>query len=117
MDPRGYILFHVAALLRAHTFNYISLETVLSDAGVISQMPMNRIFLMSSGRSHIVPCGDFGAIEFVHTNQKPAQIMTQLSYDENARLWRASVSQALRDMKMTHRNSDLIDWDMANEFI
>ena len=72
---------------------------------------------MSSGRSNVVSCGEFGTIEFIHTNQKPADIMEQLIYDANSRLWRASVTLALRDMKVTHRNCDLIDWDIANEFI
>ena len=49
--PRGMVLFHAAARLRASGFNYISLETALSDAGVISQVPINWITLMSSGRS------------------------------------------------------------------
>ncbi len=40
--PRGLVLFHAAARLRADTFNYISLETALCDAGVISQMPAIR---------------------------------------------------------------------------
>ena len=31
-------------------FNYISLETALSDEGVISQIPINRITIMSTGR-------------------------------------------------------------------
>lgn len=39
----GLVLFHAAARLRAHEFNYISLETALSDSGVISQIPMNWI--------------------------------------------------------------------------
>lgn len=47
----GLILFHAAAKLRAHCFNYLSLETVLSDAGIVSQIPMNWITLMSSCRS------------------------------------------------------------------
>ncbi len=115
--PSGLILFHAAALLRANEFNYISLETVLSDASVISQIPMNWISIMSSGRSNIISCGEYGTIEFVHTNQKPTSIMQQLFYDADCRLWRASVSLALRDMKTTHRNCDLIDWDIANEFI
>ncbi len=113
----GLLLFHTAAILRADAFNYISLETVLSDAGVISQIPMNWISIMSSGCNNIVSCGEFGTIEFVHTNLKPADIMKELSYDENCRLWRASVSLALKNMKKTRRNSDLINWDIANEFI
>lgn len=113
----GLLLFHIAALLRANEFNYISLETVLSDTGVISQIPMNWITLMSSGRSNTISCGEFGSIEFVHTNQKAKSLVAQLSYDHQRGLWRANVALAIRDMKMTHRNTDLIDWDVANEFI
>jgi hypothetical protein len=117
MNYDGLMLFHIAAHLRANELNYISLETALSDAGIISQIPMNWISIMSSGRSNIISCGEFGTIEFVHTNQKPNDIMNQLSYDKNCGLWRANVPLALRDMKATHRNCDLINWDIANEFI
>lgn len=113
----GRLLFHAAAHLRSHTFNYISLETVLSDVGVISQVPMQRISVMSSGRSNIISCGTFGTIEFVHTNQNPTSIMDQLSYDENCKLWRANVVLALRDMKVARRDINLINWDIAHEFI
>ena len=117
IPSNGLLLFHAASLLRADEFNYMSLETVLSDAGVISQISINWISIMSSGRSNIVSCGEFGTIEFIHTNQKPADIGKQLTYDSKCKLWRASVTLALRDMKATHRNCDLIDWDIANEFI
>ncbi len=113
----GLLLFHTAALLRADMFNYISLETVLSDAGIISQIPINLITLMSSGRSNVISCGEFGSIEFIHTQQKPLELMSQLTYDHACGLWRAGVSLALRDMKMTRRNCDLIDWNLANELI
>ena len=116
-SPNGLMLFHAAARLRADEFNYISLETALSDAGVISQIPMNWISIMSSGRSNIISCGEFGTIEFIHTSKKPAPLLKQLVYDTNCRLWRANVPLALKDMKATHRNCDLIDWDIANEFI
>jgi hypothetical protein len=113
----GLLLFHAAALLRADAFNYISLETALSDAGVISQMPLNSITIMSSGRSGLISCGNFGTIEFVHTNQKPETLINQLTYDHQCGMWRANVALALRDMKATHRNCDLINWDIANESI
>jgi predicted transcriptional regulator of viral defense system len=117
MVPNGLMLFHAAAHLRSTEFNYISLETALSDAGVISQIPMNWISIMSSGRSNTIHCGKYGTIEFVHTNQKPTQVVKELRYDTDCRLWRATVKLALRDMRATRRNTDLIDWDIADEFI
>ncbi len=115
--PDGLLLFHTAALLRADAFNYISLETALSDVGVISQVPMNWITVMSSGRSNTISCGNFGTIEFVHTKQNPVNIMSQLNYDHSCGLWRANVALALKDMKATRRDCSLIDWDIANELI
>lgn len=115
--PRGRILFHTAALLRAGEFNYISLETALSDTGIISQIPINSITLMSSGRSNIIRCGDYGRIEFVHTARRPDELSGLLSYDPACRLWRASPVLALRDMRATRRNKDLINWEVARELI
>jgi hypothetical protein len=117
IPPTGLLLFHAVAILRANKFNYISLETVLSEAGIISQIPMNWITAMSSGRNNIISCGEFGTIEFIHTHRKPTDVMDQLTYDHRYGLWRASIPLALKDMKITHRNLDLIDWDIANEFI
>lgn len=113
--PQGVLLYHAAALLRAGDLNYISLETALSDAGVISQIPFNWITIMSSGRSNVVRCGDFGTIEFIHTSKKAEALVGQLVYDERCHLWRAKVKLALRDMKITRRNSDLIDWAVDDE--
>lgn len=115
--PTGLVLFHTAAKLRADGFNYLSLETVLSDAGVISQIPLNWITLMSSGRSHIVNCADFGHIEYIHTKRRPADVADRLSYDQDCHLWRASVNLALQDMKLTRRSTDLIDWEAADEYL
>lgn len=113
----GLLLFHIAALLRANEFNYISLETVLSDAGVISQIPVNWVSILSSGRSNQINCGEFGTIEFIHTRQKPVDVAQQLHYDTRYGLWRASVALALKDMRRMRRNCDLINWEIANELI
>jgi predicted transcriptional regulator of viral defense system len=115
--PAGSLLFHAAARLRAGEFNYISLETALSDAGVISQVPMNWISLMTSGRSHVVDCGDYGHIEFVHTTQRPEDIRGELTYDPERHLWRASVRQSLRDLKATRRSMELVNKEVARELV
>ncbi|MFQ5661351.1 MAG: type IV toxin-antitoxin system AbiEi family antitoxin [Gammaproteobacteria bacterium] len=111
----GLILYHAAARLRADEFNYISLESALSDAGVISQIPTHWITLMSSGRSHIIQCGHFGRVEFIHTKKCPNDLINQLTYDARCHLWRASVALAIKDMKAARRSTDLIDLEMANE--
>lgn len=113
----GRLLYHAAAHLRAHAFNYLSVESVLSDAGIISQIPTHTIFIMSSGRSSKISCGKFGMIEYIHTQQKPSQLTDHLVYDNECRLWRADIKLALRDMKKTQRNQDLINWDKVHEFI
>lgn len=117
IPSHGLLLFHAAALLRGNEFNYISLETVLSDTGVISQIPINCISIMSSGRSNRIACGKYGTIEFIHTNKKPMEVMDQLTYNAQRKLWQASVRLAIKDMKATRKNCDLMDWDIAHEFI
>ena len=115
---QGLLLFHAAARLRAGGFNYISLETALSDAGVISQAPMNWITIMSSGRRNTIRCGAWGTIEFVHTSRKPAELRDNLTYDARCRMWRASVALAMRDMRLTRRAVDLVsNQEVTNDLI
>ncbi len=113
----GDILFHSAARIRGDCFNYISLETALSDAGIISQIPMQWITIMSSGRSSTIRCGSFGTIEFVHTKKTAGDIAWELVYDQRCRLWRATPPLSLRDMRRTGRSRDLIDWKAYRESV
>jgi len=113
--PKRVLLYHVAALLRAGDLNYISLETALSNAGIISQIPINWITVMTSGRSNKVSCGSFGTIEFIHTDKSIEKLVDQLVYDDHCHMWLACVPLALQDMKMTRRNMDLIDWTVVDE--
>ena len=48
--PTALVLHHAAAQLRNGCLLYLSLESVLSKCGVISQQPIDRIMLMTSGR-------------------------------------------------------------------
>ena len=111
------ILFNAVNKLRPLTLNYLSLESVLSDAGRISQVPMNRITVMSTGRSSVIDCGKWGSIEFVKTKQKPNELTTQLNFDPTHGIWRASIQQALRDMRVTQRSQDLIDLKASRESV
>jgi hypothetical protein len=114
---KGFELYHAAARLREDSFCYLSLESVLSEAGIISQIPLGWITLMTGGRSGIISCGKWGSIEFIHTKKTPEKLSAELVYDKRYRLWRASAALALRDMKAAKRPTDLIDWEAAREFI
>lgn len=108
--PRtGLELFHIAAKLRAGFFNYISQETILSDAGIISQIPLARVTIMSSGRSAHIPCGSFGTIEFTHTKRDLVSLASRLDYDGQRRMLCAPVSIAWEDLRSARRNSYLED--------
>ncbi|TVQ21348.1 MAG: hypothetical protein EA383_17260 [Spirochaetaceae bacterium] len=113
--PKGRVLYHAAARARCREFNYLSLESVLSDHGVISQVPVQHITLMSSGRSYRMRCGTYGTVEFIHTNRKPERISAELHFDRRIQLWRASVALAVEDMRHTRRATDLIDWSLVHE--
>lgn len=111
----GLLLYHAAARLRADAFNYVSLESGLSDAGVISQVLPNWVTVMSTGRSATISCGARGHIEFVHTHKRPTDVIDELTYDSRCGMWRASVPLALRDMKAARRTLELVDWSLVNE--
>lgn len=115
---KGYELFHIAARLRENYFCYLSFENILSQYGVISQIPMGYISLMTTGRSGTINCGKYGTIEFVHTKRSLESFnKKQFSYNYKYKLWCAKVPLAYQDMKITKRSLDLIDEEILNEFI
>ncbi|MDR3249205.1 MAG: hypothetical protein LBT39_10520 [Treponema sp.] len=100
---------------RAESFCYLSLESALSDAGVISQIPLAWVTVMTGGRSGIIPCGRWGSIEYIHTQKRFENIEAFLTYDNRCHLWRASVRLALKDMRVAKRPMDLVE--AAYEFV
>ena len=107
----------MAARLRDNYFCYLSLESILSEAGVISQIPMGYITLMTNGRSGIINCHKFGKIEFIHTKKPISILRSDIYYNNRYQLWCANVSLAYRDMTDTKRNLDLVDFEVLHELI
>jgi len=101
--PKDLLLLHLAGRLREDYFCYLSLETVLSEDGTISQIPLGCITLMTTGRSGVINCGKFGRIEFTHTKKSPADIIHLLNFDFRYGLWRASTQLALQDLRASGR--------------
>ena len=101
--PKDLLLYFTAGRLRSDTFCYLSLESILSEHGIISQIPLGCITMMTGGRSGIINCGKYGRIEFTHTKKKPEDIGHLLTYDFRYKLWRANVQLALQDWRAVQR--------------
>ena len=107
-DPT-MVLFRTVAKLRSHCMNYISLETVLTQHGIISQQMIGWLTVMTTGRSGIIRCGRFGSIEFIHTAKSLDKIVDNLCIDARSGMWQATIKLALQDMRDTKRPMELVD--------
>ncbi len=93
----SYAIEHIVILLRPTDYNYISLESALSEYGVISQIPMDTLTLMTTGTRGKVKTSR-GVIEFTHTARRPAEILDDLKRIPGRPLRVASVDRAWRDL-------------------
>lgn len=100
-------LEQIAKTIRRGEYNYISLESALSDYSVISQIPVDRLTVMTTGRS-----GEFrtplGVIEFTHTKRDPIDIINNTRLVSRP-LRLATKQAAYRDLKRVGRNIHLVN--------
>src|SRR5258708_27498466 len=105
---RGLLRF-----LRPREINYVSLETKLSEAGVISQIT-TALTCMTTGSP-----GQFetpwGAIEFTHTDRE-IRVGTDIVAQDDGAL-EATIRTAVRDLRRVGRNLDLIDEEILADAI
>jgi predicted transcriptional regulator of viral defense system len=105
----------VAKALRPGCLSYVSLESILSEYGAISQIPINRMTVMTTGRSgvHKTP---FGIIEFTHTKRARATILGRTLAPKGRPLRIATRSAAVRDLLRVGRNANMIvDGELEDE--
>jgi hypothetical protein len=101
------ILEKIAANIRRGFYNYVSLESALSEYGVISQIPAGTLTIMTTGRKGKFST-EWGNIEFIHTNKKPQDIIKMSDYCGNHYLRFANPETALKDLKSVNRNLHLV---------
>lgn len=101
------LLSALIAWLRPWDFNYLSLESALSEAGLISQIP-SRLTVMTTGRSQTFKT-PYGTIEFTHTAQTPEQLHSDVIWDPQRELWVATPARAQRDLVKARRNLALVE--------
>lgn len=111
---RAWLIEEIAKKLRPEDFNYVSLESILSEYGVISQIPVDRLTVMTSGAEgeHVTP---FGTIEFTHTQRCISDLLERCVMVKNRPLRIAKKHSAVQDLRRVGRNLELIDWDEVND--
>jgi len=104
----SHVIEHIAKILRKGEYNYVSLESMLSEYGFISQIPLDRLTIMTTGRrgTYKTP---YGVIEFTHTKRSRADILDHTQTIAERPLRIATKKTALRDLKRVGRNINLLE--------
>ena len=113
---RQYPVEEVAACLRRGEYNYVSLESALSEFGAISQVPVSRITVMTTGRGGRIGTL-YGDIEFTHTARPVRDILENTLAVEGRPLRVATLQTALRDLKRVGRNLHMVDPDEYRDIL
>ncbi|CAN5399465.1 hypothetical protein BH11PSE9_BH11PSE9_27120 [soil metagenome] len=105
-----WIAEEIARALRPGKLSYVSLESILSEYGVISQIPVDRITVMTTGASGLVET-PYGTIEFTHTKRGVAAIVDRTLAAKGRPLRIATKDAAVRDLLRVGRNVNMMDPD------
>lgn len=104
----GRVIEDIASVLRRGHFSYVTRESMLAEYGVISQVPMSRITLMTTGANGLYET-PYGTIEFTHTKRGPAELIAR-TVSVNGRPLRIATRQAaVADLMRAGRNTNMID--------
>jgi hypothetical protein len=101
-------IYKIMKKLRGSVLSYISLESQLSYTGEISQIMMDRVTVVTKGRSGIFTT-PYGIIEFTHTKKPVNTIFPNLYLDSDINMYRASSAQAIADLKACRRNLHMLE--------
>ena len=103
-----WIAEEIAKALRPGSLSYVSLESILSEYGVISQFPVSRITVMTTGASGLIET-PYGTIEFTHTKRGRAEIIKRTLVAKGRPLRIATRQAAVRDLLRVGRNANMMD--------
>lgn len=101
-------IYKIIKKLRSDVLSYISLESQLSHTGDISQLLMDRVTVVTKGRSGTFKT-PYGVIELTHTKKPVGLIMPNLYFDSEINMYRANTEQALTDLKHCQRNLHMLE--------
>jgi predicted transcriptional regulator of viral defense system len=107
-SKRSNIVEDIAAVLRRGHYSYLSMESMLSEYGVISQVPLSRITLMTTGARGVYHT-PYGTIEFTHTKRRTADLIRRTVSAKGRPLRMATKPAAISDLVRSGRNVTMMD--------
>ncbi len=109
-----WIAEEIAKALRPGKLSYVSLESILSEYGVISQILIDRMTVMTTGASGLVET-PYGTIEFTHTKRGVAEIVKHTLVAKGRPLRIATRRAAIRDLLRVGRNINMMEQSALKE--
>jgi len=109
-----HLLERIALVLRRGEYNYLSLESMLSELGVISQIPLDRLTVMTTGRKGEYRT-HYGVIEFTHPRRPVREILEHSIRAPDRPLRITTAATAWRDLKRVGRNTHLVDQETLKD--
>lgn len=110
----GRILEELAQAMRPGELSYLSLESMLSEYGLISQIPLGALTVMTTGRSGTLET-PFGTIEYTHTQRPMRSLLARTQAVKGRPLRLATPNTAVQDLMRVGRNTDMLDQDAIND--
>ena len=107
-QPDGFLLEQAAVYLRRGHYCFESLESAAAKWGIISQMPLDRITVMTTGREGEFHT-PFGTIEFIHTAASAEEILANTREQPGNPLRIATREYTERNMRTCRRSAYLIE--------
>ena len=112
----AWVLKASAKAVRSGKYSYISLETSLSEYGIINQMTLGYLTVMTTGRSqkYTTP---HGIIEFTHTSRSEFEIIRSTYWQAGRSLRVANPETAFEDLRRVGRNVHMVDMGAYHEVV
>lgn len=93
----GYAIEHIAIALRPREYNYVSLESALSEYGALSQIPTGTLTVVTTGVKGRIKTS-VGIIEFTHSERPRAEVIQSIIRIPKRPLRVATEKTAWRDL-------------------
>ena len=110
----AHLAEEAAVFLRRGHYCFESLESAASKWGIISQVPIGRITVMTTGREGTFET-PFGTVEFVHTSAAPDEIFENTVERPGCPLPIATKRYTAKNLRTCRRSVHLIDWKEVDD--